>query len=71
MRFRLSHSFLPDAERVLNALSLDSEVEGSILNFSDSGSNAKAFALVEVVRRVTVVVPSNRLESAEIPPRPD
>lgn len=62
MRFRLSSVFLPEAESVVNTLSLDSEVEGSIVNFSDSGANSKAFAVVEVVRKITVVVPAVSLE---------
>ncbi len=62
MRFPLSSVFLPEEERTVQALSLDSEVEGSIVDFSDSGANPRVFALVEVVRKVIVVVPVSDLK---------
>jgi len=62
VRFPLSSVFLPEVESALAALSLDSVVEGWIVNFSDSGTNPKAFAVVEVVRKVTVVVPAASLK---------
>ena len=65
MRFLLSSVFLPDPESVLGALSFDSEVEGLIVDFSDSGAYPRAFAVVEVVRRVTVVVPAGSLKLVE------
>jgi hypothetical protein len=46
----------------LAKLSLDSEVEGTILDFSDSGTVARVFVIVDVVRRQTVVVPIDKLE---------
>jgi len=45
----------------LRALSLDTELEGRIVGFSDSGNVERAFAVVEVVRRHTVVIPVDRL----------
>jgi hypothetical protein len=63
VRFSLSSVFLP--ESVLQSLTPESEVEGRIVGFSDSGPSAKAFAVVEVVRRVTVVVPASSLELVE------
>ncbi len=35
--------------------------EGTILDFSDSGDRSRAFALVEVVRRRSFVVPVDQL----------
>lgn len=71
MRFPLSDVFLPDAENVRKALSLDSEVEGTIVDFSDSGVDAKKFALVKVVRETTVVVASGSLQLIEKQPGPE
>lgn len=71
VRFRLSNAFLPEAESVLKALSLDTEVDGSITDFSDSGAEANAFALVKVVRQVTVVVACGNLELFEEGPESD
>jgi len=65
--FSLTSVFLPDPAEVLAALSLESEVEGTIVDFSDSGQVPRVFAVVEVVRRRTVVIPVDklRLESDE------
>jgi hypothetical protein len=71
VRFPLSDVFLPEAESVRKALSLDSEVEGTIVDFSDSGADAKKFALVKVVREITVVVASGSLELVEKQPGPE
>jgi len=38
-----------------------SELEGTIVGFSDSGGASRVFALVEVVQRRTVVVPVENL----------
>jgi hypothetical protein len=65
VRLLLSNAYLPEAESILAALSLDSEVEGLIVGFSDSGANPKAFAVVEVARKVTVVVPTGSLKLVE------
>jgi hypothetical protein len=65
VRFLLSSVYLPEAENALKSLSLDSEVEGTIVRLSDSGTRQQAFAVVEVVRRVTVVVPAGHFKLAE------
>ena|ERR1035438_8650964 len=61
VRFSLASVFLPDPEEALGRLSLESEVEGVIVDFSDSGTLPAVFAVVDVVRRQTVVVPVNQL----------
>ena len=60
--------FLPSPEGVLSALAFESELEGTIVDFSDSGQQARAFAVVDIVRRQTVVVPVEKLQPL---PRPD
>ena len=62
MRFRFSDVFLPSPEAILAAPSAEEELEGTILDFSDSGQKIKVFAVVDVVRRQTVVVPVQKLE---------
>ena len=52
--------FLPSAEEVL-ALSPATELEGVVIDFSDSGSQARVFAVVAVIRRQNVVVPVEKL----------
>lgn len=63
--FRISDVFLPPAEELLKPLSPDSEMEGTIIDFSDSGSKPRVFAVVEVVKKNTVVVPVSELQLIE------
>jgi hypothetical protein len=55
--FPIGSAFLPGAEETLATLTLDSEVEGKVIGFSDSGGQPRVFAVVEVVRRLSVIVP--------------
>ena len=61
MRFLVGDIFLPTAERTSIEATGETEVEGTIHDFSDSGSKARFFALVDVVRKETVVVPVEKL----------
>jgi hypothetical protein len=61
VRFRVTDVFLPSAEEVLK-VSLAEELEGVVVDFSDSGSTARVFAVVDVIRRQNVVVPVDKLE---------
>lgn len=62
VRFRFSDVFLPSPEAVLAAPTVDEILEGTIVDFSDSGQKTRVFALVDVIRRQTVVVPVEKLE---------
>jgi len=59
--FRVSDVFLPAVGEVLGAPGADDHLEGVVVSFSDSGSQPRVFAVVDVVRRQTVVVPVERL----------
>jgi len=61
----ISDAYLPESEEARSALADGSELEGTVIDFSDSGSLARAFALVEVVRKQTVVVPVEKLKLLE------
>jgi len=50
--------FLPASEEPSPS---DEEMEGTVIDFSDSGNRAQFFAVVEVVRKQTVIVPVNEL----------
>jgi hypothetical protein len=39
----------------------NAEVEGTILDFSDSGNVLRAFAVVDVIQRHTVILPVSKL----------
>jgi hypothetical protein len=59
VRFRSSAIFLSQASEPLPA---DAEIEGTVIDFSDSGAERAAFAVVEVIRTQTVIVPVGELE---------
>ncbi|PYP84927.1 MAG: hypothetical protein DMG65_21650 [Candidatus Angelobacter sp. Gp1-AA117] len=61
VRFSVSDVFLPQPEGVFIAAPDETEVEGTIVDFSDSGSKPRAFAVVDVVRRQTVIVPAEKV----------
>jgi hypothetical protein len=58
----LSDAFLPSAEELVVFAMPDEKVEGTVIDFSDSGSKLDFFAVVDVVRRRTVVVPVEKVE---------
>lgn len=68
MRFRVSDVFLPSPDAVFAAPPCEDNLEGTILDFSDSGQKARVFALVDVIKRQTVVVPVEKLQAV---PRPE
>lgn len=43
------------------------ELEGTIVGFSDSGPQRDAYAIVEVVRRLSLVVPVEQLRYISVP----
>jgi hypothetical protein len=55
--------FLPDAAALPDAWGDAGEMEGTIVDFSDSGADSRVFAVVEVLERRTVVVPVMALQS--------
>jgi hypothetical protein len=57
--FERSDVFLPSPEELLPAPA--EEIEGVVIGFSDSGTQSRVYALVEVVQRQEVVVPIEKL----------
>ncbi len=66
VRFRLADVFLPSAEEVL-ALSPATELEGVVVDFSDSGAESRVFAVVDVTRRQKIVIPVAKLQVVASP----
>ena len=64
VRFRVSDVFLPNPPDVLG-MDVDDEIEGRVIDFSDLGSRRQYFAVVEIVRKHTVVVATDRLASTK------
>jgi hypothetical protein len=46
--------FLPPSEEPLTP---DQDLEGTVIDFSDSGTEAQVFAVIEVIRKQTLIVP--------------
>lgn len=62
VRFHVADIFLPNREDLLKALTTAREIEGVVADFSDSGLQPRAFAVVDVIARQSVVVPIEKLE---------
>jgi len=41
----------------------EEEIEGTVIDFSDSGSRQNAFAIVEIIRKQTVIIPIEKLQA--------
>jgi hypothetical protein len=57
--------FLWPAEEPLSTLPPYEEIHGRVMEFSDSGSEERLFAVIEVVKKHTVIVPVSELEVIE------
>jgi hypothetical protein len=61
VRFHLSDVFLPAPEEVCSLPRGETELEGTIVSFSDSGQRHNYFAVVDVIRKQSVVVAVDKL----------
>jgi hypothetical protein len=59
--FRISDVFLPEPAEVLAKLTPDVLTEGVVVEFSDSGSNPRAYAVVRVTPQQMVLLPVSAL----------
>jgi hypothetical protein len=57
-----SDIFLPERKDLSLLITGDERLEGTVVEFSDSGLTAQYFAVVDVVRTQSVVVPIDKLE---------
>jgi hypothetical protein len=62
--FRISDVFLPEPTEVLATLTPDVEVNGVVMQFSDSGSHPQAYAVVRITAHQSVLLPVAALRSA-------
>jgi hypothetical protein len=61
VRFRISDVYLPEPAEVLANLTADTEVNGVILEFSDSGDSPRIYAVVQITSRQIVLLPVSAL----------
>jgi len=59
--FRVSDVFLPEPSEVLANLTVDVEANGVVVEFSDSGSNPRAYAVVRITAQQSVLLPVGSL----------
>ena len=59
--FRISDVFLPEPVEVLAQLTPDVETHGVVVEFSDSGSNLRAYAVVRISPQQAVLLPVSAL----------
>jgi fructoselysine-6-P-deglycase FrlB-like protein len=55
--FRISDVFLPEPEELLTALTSELEANGVVVEFSDSGSTPRVYALVRITTHQVVLLP--------------
>ncbi len=59
--FRLADVFLPEPAEVLANLTEELEANGVVVEFSDSGNNLRAYAVVRITAQQAVVIPVSAL----------
>ena len=64
VRFFASEVFLSTQEDLAGARAGSAEMEGIIVDFSDSGDKPRAFAVVELATGQTIVVPVEKMKMA-------
>jgi hypothetical protein len=59
--FRIADVFLPEPAEVLANLANELEANGVVVEFSDSGNDLRAFAVVQITAQHAVVLPVSAL----------
>ena len=59
--FRIADVFLPEPAEVLANLTDELEANGVVMEFSDSGSNLRAYAVVRITPQQAVLLPVGAL----------
>jgi hypothetical protein len=62
--FRICDVYLPEPAEVLASLTPDVEANGIVVEFSDSGSSPRVYALVRITAHKSVLLPVAALRSA-------
>jgi hypothetical protein len=60
--FRIADVFLPEPFEVLKNLTPEAETNGGVIEFSDSGSDPRAYAVVRITRQHSVLLPVSALQ---------
>jgi hypothetical protein len=68
VKFHVSDVFLPNADELRAAFPDAKELEGTVIELSDSGKNLDVFAVIQVVQTQNVVVPVEKLKPTAVAP---
>lgn len=63
--FRIGDVFLPEPSEVLAQLTPEAETNGVVVEFSDSGNNLRAYAVVRITPQQSVLLPVSALRVLE------
>ncbi len=64
--FRIGDVFLPEPLEVLAKLTPDVEASGEVIEFSDSGNNPRAYAVVRISAQQSVLLPTDALRIVQL-----
>jgi hypothetical protein len=59
--FRIADVFLPEPSEVLDRLTPEAETNGVVVEFSDSGHDQRAYAVVRIATQQSVLLPVSAL----------
>lgn len=62
VRFQVADIFLPARDDLPKSLTTAELLEGTVVDFSDSGPLPRVFAVIDVIARQSVIVPVERLQ---------
>jgi len=65
VRFRVADVFLPNSDELRAVFREQEELEGTVIDFSDSGVKSNAFAIIEIIQKQIVVIPTEKLQPAD------
>ncbi len=60
--FRISDVYLPEPHEVLASLTPEVRAQGIVIEFSDSGEQRRAYALVQITNEQSVLLPLGALQ---------
>jgi hypothetical protein len=67
--FQIFNVFLPEPSEVLTKLTVELEANGIVMEFSDSGSSPRAYAVVRITSEQSVLLPVNALQVLNVAQR--
>jgi hypothetical protein len=71
VRFQVGDVFLHSPGGLSPLTEEEEELEGTVIDFSDCGSEHRFFAVIEVIRRASLIVPVDKLEAVKPPASDD